>query len=372
MGRKPSKPDAIPRFRRRRQKSGATFYYYDHGIVDGKRSEEPLGADYGLALKKWAEIEHTADLPVPAVITFRYVAQKYMAAAEAGKLERNKAARTLADNRKEVANLITFFDDPPAPIDVITGQHVRQYLRWRRPVTVRAQREKALLSVIWNWAIGEGYTNKLNPCTGMKAKGSTGRDAYIEDEDYAAIWKAAGPCLRDAMDLAYLTGQRPADVLRMDERDVRDEVLRVRQGKTGTKVRIGVAGSLPDLLDRIRARKAGFKVHCTRLIVNRYGRPIGVNALSRQWAQACEKAKVEGLQFRDLRAKAATDKEEATGNIRDAQKQMGHRNVSMTEHYTRNRKGAKSSPTRELRSIHAIAEQEDEAEGEKKPVDSRA
>jgi integrase len=364
MGRKPSKPGAIPRFRARPQKSGATFYYYDHG---GKpRKETPLGSDYGLAIKKWAELEHATDIPTPAIVTFRHVADGYRR-----HVIPTKAARTQRDNLKELAKLVEFFNDPPAPLDAISGQHVQQYLKWRRPAMVRAQREKALLSHLWNWAIGEGYTEKPNPCAGMRAKGSKGRDAYIEDDQYAAIWGKAGPCLRDAMDLAYLTGQRPADVLRMDERDVRDEVLRVRQGKTGTKVRIGIADSLPVLLERIRARKAGFKVHCTRLVVNQYGRPIGVNALSRQWALACKAAKVEGLQFRDLRAKAATDKEESTGNIRDAQRQMGHANVSMTEHYTRNRKGAKSSPTRELRSIHAIAERADDAEGEKTPANSR-
>ena len=40
------------------------------------------------------------------------------------------------------------------------------------------------------------------------------------------------------------------------------------------------------------------------------------------------------------------DKEESTGNIRAAQKQLGHKNVAMTEHYVRNRRGAKVTPTR--------------------------
>jgi hypothetical protein len=69
MGRKPSKPNAIPRLRPRRQKSGRVLYYYDHG---GKpRREEPLGADYGLAIKRWAELERAGDEKPLAVITFR-------------------------------------------------------------------------------------------------------------------------------------------------------------------------------------------------------------------------------------------------------------------------------------------------------------
>ena len=340
MGRKSSKPGAIPRFRARPQKSGATFYYYDHG---GKpRKETPLGGDYGLAIKRWAELEHATDIPAPAVLTFKHVADAYLR-----DVIPTKAERTQRDNVKELAKLLEFFNDPPGPLDAITPKNVNQYLKWRRPANVRAQREKALLSHLWNFALGEGYTEKPNPCAGIKAKGSKGRDAYIEDDQYAAIWQAAGPCLRDAMDLAYLTAQRPADVLRMDETHIRDEVLAIQQGKTGTKLRITVTGaSLPEVLARIRERKRGFKVHNTRLVVNRYGRPIGVNAISRQWSDACKAAGVVGVQFRDLRAKAATDKEESTGNIRAAQKQLGHANVAMTEHYVRNRRGEKSSPTR--------------------------
>jgi len=49
--------------------------------------------------------------------------------------------------------------------------------------------------------------------------------------------------------------------------------------------------------------------------------------------------------MRDFRAKAATDKEESTGNIREAMDQLGHTTVVMTEHYIRNRKGKKVTST---------------------------
>ncbi len=40
------------------------------------------------------------------------------------------------------------------------------------------------------------------------------------------------------MDIAYLTGQRPADVRKMMITDIRDNALRVRQGKTKKFLRI--------------------------------------------------------------------------------------------------------------------------------------
>ncbi len=344
MGRKPSKPGAIPRFRARRQKSGRTAYYYDHGIVDGKRREEPLGLDYGLAIKRWAEIEREAAPPAAAVPTFRWVGDRYMA-----EVVPTKAPRTQEDNRREFAKLLEFFDDPPGPFEAIEPVNVRQYLTWRTGSGtgfVRANREKALFSHIWNFARDKGYTAKPNPCQGIKGFTEEGRDVYIEDVEYQRVWDVADVCLRDAMDLAYLTGQRPADTLRMNEMDLRDGVLHVRQGKTGAKLRIAVAGELAEVIERIRARKRGYRVHNTRLVVNESGRPIGTNAMSRRWVKACEAAGVEGIQFRDLRAKAGTDKAESAGDIRQAQKQLGHASVVMTEAYVRGRRGEKVSPTR--------------------------
>jgi integrase len=347
MGRRPTRPDAVPRLRKRRQKSGHVCYYYDHGIVDGKRREEALGSDYGLAVKRWAEIEHASDIPAPAVLTFAWVAGEYMKAAEADQLPRKKAARTLSDNRKEVKKLLEFFNDPPAPLEAIAPVNVRQYLTWRgKTAKIRANREKALLSGIWNFARDKGYTSLPNPCAGIKGFEETGRDVYLEDVEYRRIWEQADVCLRDAMDLAYLTGQRPADVLRMAETDLRDGVLQVRQGKTRTPLRVEVVGELVEVIERLRARKHAHKVYSTRLVVNEHGRPIGTNAMSRRWVKACTAAKVSGLQFRDLRAKAGTDKTDSAGDIRQAQRQLGHGSVVMTEHYVRKRRGEKVTPTR--------------------------
>ena len=48
----------------------------------------------------------------------------------------------------------------------------------------------------------------------------------------------------DAMDLALLTGQRPADVLKLQRTDIRDGALWIVQNKTGTRLGIEVTGEL--------------------------------------------------------------------------------------------------------------------------------
>lgn len=340
MGRRPSTPGAVPQLRARKRGS-KTYYFYDHG---GKpRKEEALGADYGLAIKRWAEIQRAGAGKPREVITFQYVATQYF-----GAVVPTKAVRTQKDNTKELKQLLAFFNDPPGPLDAITPNHVKQYLKWRgKQAKVRANREKALLSHIWNWAREEGYTNLPNPCAGVKGFKETGRDVYVEDDVFQAVYDEGDAALQDAMDLAYLTAQRVADTRTMDERDVRNDFLHVKQGKTKEKRRIAVVGELKQLLERIAARKATYKVHSTRLIVDDHGQPLTDWGLRSRFTQAREDAGVakDAFQFRDLRAKAATDKTDAT-DIREAQQQLGHTTVAMTEHYVRNRRGHKVTPTR--------------------------
>lgn len=340
MGRKPSRSNAVPRLRARKQKSGVVHYYYDHG---GKpRKETPLGADYGLAIKRWAEIEHERNPPPQAVLLFRHVADSYRL-----KVVPTKGPVTQKDNIKEINWLLKFFDDPPAPFEQIQPVHIHKYIGWRK-AKVRCNREVALLSHMWNWAREEGYTALPNPCTGVRRNTETGRDVYVEDDMYTAVHTAADQSLRDAMDLAYLTGQRVADVWSMDQRDIVSGALRVKQGKTRAKVDMAITGELKALLDRIGDRKRGLTLHSTRLIVDERGLAIGRDALRYRFDRARERAGVAkaDFQFRDLRAKAGTDKADSAGDIRQAQAQLGHSSVAMTEHYIRNRKGRKSSPTK--------------------------
>ncbi|MGR4042857.1 MULTISPECIES: site-specific integrase [Pseudomonas] len=344
MGRKPTNPDSVTRLRKRKQRSGTIYYYYDAGGTP--RKEIPLGSDYGRAIMEYAKLEksRTSSAIAQAFITFAYVADKYM-----HEVVPTKSAATQKDNARELKQLLKFFDDPPAPLDAIEPQHVVQYLRHRgKTAPVRANREKALLSAIWNFARSSGFTALANPCAGVKGHKEAGRDQYIEDEVLAAVYEHAVQPLKDALDLFYLTGQRIADTLKMDERDIRDNRLAVHQGKTGAKRRIEITGELKVVIDRILARKAGMAIRTSRLIVMDNGQPMTTSMLRGRFDAAREAAGVEkaDFQMRDLRAKAGTDKAESSGDILQARDQLGHTTVVMTENYIRKRIGKKVTPTK--------------------------
>lgn len=333
----------LPRFRVRSRSNGKTYYYYEIG---GKpRKEIPLGTDYGLAIAQYAEHEQSreANKAKHQTITFRYVSERYVV-----DIVPTKAPSTQKDNMRELKNLLAFFDDPPAPLDAIKPKHVRQYLNWRKSAPVRANREKALLSHIWNFAREHGYTDLENPCAGVRGYREKGRDVYIEDNMYQRVYQHAEAGLQDLMDLIYLTGQRVTNALLVDERDIRGGVLHIYQGKTNKKLRIEITGELKQLIKRIKSRKASMTVRSTQLIVDEDGKAMTYSMVRSRFDKARESAGVKKNEFqmRDLRAKAGTDTAESSGNILQARDQLGHSSVVMTEHYIRNRRGKKTKPTR--------------------------
>jgi integrase len=356
---------------RARERKYGTYYYLDAGRqTDGTRKEIPLGSDYVVAVRKWGELT-SSDVPVTG-ITFRKVAERYVR-----DVLPTKSQTTQADNLRELKKLYEFFDDPPVPLEDIEPVHVRQYLTWRVESTVaaeveknaervkkgreplpvakdaghvRANREKALLSHIWNYAREKGLTKLPNPCAGIKGHKEIGRDVYVEDDIYQLVHDHAEEPLKDALDLAYLIGQRPADVLKLTRADVKDGALWLRQNKTRNKLRISVEGELAALLERIGSRK----VTGLALINMPDGTPMTKYMMRGAMDRARDAAakanpelekRIHEFQFRDLRAKAATDKDEAEG-ITAAQEQLGHTTPMMTKHYIRHRKGKLVKPTK--------------------------
>ncbi|MGQ5525546.1 tyrosine-type recombinase/integrase [Chitinimonas sp. PSY-7] len=175
--------------------------------------------------------------------------------------------------------------------------------------------------------------------TGIPGFSEKGRDIYVENVIYQAVLAVADQPLKDTLELAYLTGQRPSSVLSMAETDIRDGVLYVRQSKTGKKLRIAVKGKLAALLGCIKARKGDNKLRVLKLIVNEELRPLTTSALRSRFDKARIIAaeanpelatEIAEFQIRDLRAKAGTDVvEKSQGNMRKAQKQLGHANLAM-------------------------------------------
>jgi integrase len=304
---------------------------YYHVSTTQPRKWTPLGADRARALLEWARIEGSE--PDPNVRTFEVIALRYEREVIPG-----KAPRTQRDNLIELDRLRSVFG--PVLIENIKPHHVRAYLDKRgQSAKARANREKALLSHLFNKAREWGYTDATNPCQGVKGFTESGRDRYVSDEEFEAVRSKADPTLQDAMDLALLTGQRPADVLKILRTDIRDGALFVRQNKTGAKRAIDLVGQLAEVIERIWSRP---RVRVSAYLVqDDDGKPLSMLALRSRFDKARRAAGVS-FQFRDIRAKTASD----TGDLSHSQKLLGHKTRDMTEHYVRERLGQRVRPLR--------------------------
>lgn len=342
MRPKTSGRDLPPRMLRRTKKlkSGAVWvsYYYNGRDEDGRRSEIPLGADLSEAKKRWAEFEYQ---PAPKDSKLlNHIFDRYI--KEVIPL---KALRTQKDNLDGIRFLRPVFGE--VAVDDLSPQHLAIY-RDKRSAKVRANREITLLSHVFNLAREWGYTSRDNPARGVRKNKETPRDFYVDDAVWMAVYEQGGDELKDAMDLAYLTGQRPADVLLMTERDVVDRKLSVLQAKTKKKLRImldnedGTATQLSGVIARIRARPR--KVKSIYLLATKNGQRLNKSMLRTRFDAARAAAvrsalkvgtaegdaladRVRQFQFRDIRPKAASD----MGDLAAASRLLGHTEQQITK-----------------------------------------
>lgn len=183
---------------------------------------------------------------------------------------------------------------------------------------VRGNREKALLYHIFNKAREWGYTALLNPCQGVKGFKEIGRSGYITDAEFNQVKAHAHFEVIDAIDFSLLTGQRPADVLKLKRTDIRDGALWIVQNKTGQRLGVEVTGELSAVNARIAERPR--RAISAWLIQGENGQLITQFALRSRFDKARTLSKVD-FQFRDIQAKAATD----TGDLAHSQTLLGHK-----------------------------------------------
>lgn len=327
---------SMPNLRVRVKKSGKTYYYFDCG---GKpRKEIPLGSDYVLAVRKWAEL-CTKEEAAAAVTNFVELAARYKR-----DVAPTKAKSTQSTQRSDLKHLLEFFGQPPAPLDEIKPHHIRQLLDWKKDHPTTANRLKRLFSHMFNMARAWGYTEAENPVAGIRGfELERQHDKSVPETVYQAVWEAGSQPFKDAMDLAYLTGQRPGDMLKFNERQIEKGVFVIKkQNKGGTPLRIRIEGEFGKLIERITQRKAGHKVWCVNLAVNEWGMPLTKATLRRLTEEARDQAikahpelaaEIKNFWFYDLRGKAADDVSDERGE-QAAADLLGHDNVRTTQkHY---------------------------------------
>ena len=325
MGRpKSAKNRHLPPRMSARKLASRTLYYYrtrNGGAI-------PLGADLAAAKLRWAQLETSG--AITEGLTFTGAAERY---------ERLGMQHLAVKTRKEygaaLGRLKVAFGH--GTFEQIRRAHVLDYMD-KRTAKIAGNREIAVLSALWNWCLDREITKAPNPCSKTKVSESP-RGVYVTDEQYEAVYAQADQLLRDALDLARLTGQREADVLKMRRSDIQDGHLWVKQGKTGHPLGIALTGecgrAVEAMRDRVRSATGPY------LVQTDAGQKMSYAMLRRRFDEA-RKAACATWQFRDLRAKAASD----SGDLQQAQALLGHKSEATTAGVYRRGRGNKVRPVK--------------------------
>lgn len=309
------------------------------------------------------ERERVADDRMPALIADW---QREVMPAHADKTQRDEIARC-----RVIAAAFAEFT-----AGQVTAPDVADFLAgWRtKPRTHNLYR--AQLRELMRYAVERGYRTD-NPVAHLRTMTERPRTRYLTDSELRRVRAAgmrgadgritrAGRTLAALIEVLYLTGQRPSDVLDLrwqrdaDDPDaslVTDAGLTFRpsktRGSTGAAVVIEWTPRLRDVIQRLRALRA------ERLVAKRLdrrtasqhvfttlgGEPLSYWGASSLWRRAVARAGIADAELRDIRAKALTDKEGREG-MRAARTMAAHSTETQTADYVRQRGTRRTGATR--------------------------
>lgn len=273
-----------------------------------------LGKNYSVALSKLAESEAPSDAWGRLVhITYEDFS--------------TLAANTQEQYRQIKPRIIHGFSDfDPSEV---TGGDVGRFMHLYRDTPHLANRMLSVLRKVFAKGLYLGACD-TNPAKFINRFPEPPRTRYINDNEYAAIYKHANQVTQICMDLCYLTGQRIGDVLKIRRQDITSEGIHIIQQKTGARLTIAMT---PDLLNVINRAKRLRNVPCQWLL-HPIGKatPYAYASVRDGFRRAYKKAGVNDVCLHDLRAKSLTDLKIAGGN---ATALAGHKTEATTIRYLR-------------------------------------
>lgn len=231
-----------------------------------------------------------------------------------------KAPRTRADYIKHIRRIEHAFGT--FPIAALSDRRARgEFLRWRDTLAEASRRQAdytlAVFALVLAWAYDRGDA-PANPLERPSKTYRANRSAAIWAEaDLAAFRKAAPAHLTLALDLALWTGQRQGDLLKLTWGNYDGATIRLRQGKTGRRVTVPVAGLLRAALDAAKAKRTGLTILTTTR-----GTPWTSDGFRASWGKVA--VDLGGLTFHDLRGTAVTRLAQAGCTVPEIATITGH------------------------------------------------
>lgn len=270
------KKSKLPGFRThiRRGKAGQVWTYY---MLDRRSQGLPglnLGSDYDAAVAAYhaAKSGIAADRGLVREAIKRWVAEE---------LPNYTVPKTRADYGRHAEKMLTWCG--AMPWEAVTLPLLVEYTR-RRAAKTQANRELAVLSIVWGHARRWGMTKLPWPAAGVKGwkNPEKAREGALDMEVFEAVYEFADQTLRDAMDIASATALRLTDVRTIMLPD--DNRIYVEASKTTKSGWFDASKSkvLPPLIERRRTYQARHGY----LLSTPAGRALSERTLGKLWSEA--------------------------------------------------------------------------------------
>lgn len=338
-------------YRKTDSRNGVTYYTYKDPISGrcfglGKDKDsairEAVAANFADSVKP-SLAERISEKPAQKQRTFSEWLMEYRELYA----ERNLSQTTNKSTRTRLDRLEVAFGS--MPIRGIETMAIANYLTamTKEGKAQMAKAMRSLLRDVFFEAMARGWVAS-NPVDLTKPPKVKVKRERLSLELWQAIYtEAKQPWLRNAMQLALLTGQRREDIAEMLFKDVQDGFLHVVQSKTGTRIRIStklrlevVGLELGEVIKRCRGMSLSRNlVHHTRNNGNaKVGHPLLLDTLSSAFSQARDRAALKlGItfgshppSFHEQRSLSARLHEQEG---RSAQMLLGHKSSTMTDVY---------------------------------------
>lgn len=276
-------------------KRGPSYYYVDPETLKWVQ----LGKTLADVHRRYSEIlEDKKNFATLSHLIDRYIAEVLP----------TKAPSTQRPQRQQIERLRGVFGHCK-PSD-IRPFDIGQYLD-HRSAKVAANREIALLSHIYRKGMRWGLADQ-NPCQGVERNKESPDRRYIEDWEFEAVLSSAPKFVGIAMRLAYLTGQRQADVLKMQRSHLQVDGILIKQNKTSAGLLVRWSSDLRSLVEEALT---SYKISSLWLVRSENGQRLSSSGFQTAWNRhmnfCLERGFIsERFTFRAIRAKARSDGED--------------------------------------------------------------
>lgn len=235
--------------------------------------------------------------------------------------------------RKDYARYIRMIEAKfgTMPLAALAEHGARSVFKdWRQGMATTPRKADLAWSVlqrIFSVALDDERITR-NPCeaAGRLAKTGTRKEIIWTAAEKAKLAAHAPRHIYEAFLLAWWTGQREGDILRLTWSNYDGQYIRLQQGKGQRRVTVRVSKELKAMLDKKRASLTGQDIASLSIATTERGKPWTESGFRASWRKvlAREEISIKGKTFHDLRGTFITEARRAGNSIEDIADMSGH------------------------------------------------